>query len=166
MPNRPTHTKITIALTASSLIPAIMIGADAAIPFLGGIASTLSVKLGKYWVALNPDLDIVQNNSDLAKMLGFSSYQQSISHRSGLTKSSWRYVAKNPLNLIWMSHLPVIGTLPRFLIVLILLGIVALMLGVELKAVWILWWFLGMAWSDLWHIIADISWSWIKSKWK
>lgn len=164
MPNYYTHKHITLAIGVIAIpvmfyTPSMVDG----LFFHAGIYSTL---------IFNPDLDIHQRLGPLGKLLGLEAYKILIPHRFGLKREHWEpvksegnrkwYKLSERITPIWrvflFSHIPFLGTLPRC-ILLVAPFVVTLLLvdSIEaLKGSWLLWLWLGMSYSDIFHTLADI----------
>jgi len=164
VPNRRAHTKITLVSMMVTL-PVAIYNPVYGLCFGLGILSTIPVKVAGSWIVLNPDMDIVANDSFVARSLGIQPYQRAISHRAGITRSSLKLLLRKPWLAMFYSHLPLVGTIPRTLIILSLATVFALMLGLSINPEWVLLFFLGMATSDFLHIMADIVVSGAKKTW-
>lgn len=164
MPNYAAHRQITIfvGMIASPIIfytPEIADG----VLFHIGLYSTL-------W--FSPDLDIHQRLGWAGKLLGLEAYRSLIPHRYGLRREHWEvqksegnrkwYQLKDSHIPIWkvflFSHIPLVGTLPRTILLFAPLIIVLLLTSSieEFKVRWFLWALMGMTYSDIFHILADI----------
>ncbi len=147
MPLGPTHRKITLFATFPVAAAALFVPFDVFSAVYLGCLTTLLV---------NPDADISQRLGQLGVIIGLEAYEKEAPHRGGLRKSLWR--KKGWTKYLLMSHVPILGTIPRALLCLIPCFILCLMAGVGIaQFAWLAWWFLvGMAYSDLWHEVADI----------
>ena len=151
MPTGRTHRNITIF--AGMLVIPVVLMVNPAI-----FASFCAGEIITFWV--NPDSDVRKKWGPVGQFLGLQLYEQETAHRSGMTKAS-RRAKTSPL---LMSHMPMIGTVVRWLFLAI--PIMALLLVANavnqttLAMVFAI--YMGMAYSDLWHIWAD----WITTKFK
>lgn len=160
MPNRRTHSAITCVL-----IPLALIHAPDIVRVISmglGILSTVPFKVFGTSVYLNPDMDIKSADGLIGKALGLDVYEKSIGHRAGLSKRDWAGILKNPTKVFLFSHIPVLGTVVRYLPVLLLLFIVSFIIPVEIDVY--LWWLIGMAVSDTAHVLADLVYSSVRTK--
>jgi uncharacterized metal-binding protein len=168
LPSGVVHRKITLFLHLLTLPSALFVDP---IPFIGlqiGLIAT-------YFVS--PDLDITTNKLGLAKYLGFETYRKLIPHRFGLSLKDWRRkksvhddqktkIAESIPKVFLFSHIPLIGTVIRTVLVL-LPWVITLLLFNRLEYisfVFVTYIYLGMALSDTLHIIADIFWSSVRRK--
>lgn len=115
------------------------------------------------WVSryVNNDLDIaVGHLPKPVQMLGFSLYKEIVPHRAGLYGGHWRNVRW--WNVMFFSHIPVLGTFLRFALVLYIPVILLLLLssvqliGMSWVGLFLLGVFSGMSTSDTGHTAADI----------
>jgi uncharacterized metal-binding protein len=147
MPNRSTHTNLTIISAFAAFPIALIIDFPDFLAFGGGILGTLLI---------NPDADLAQGLGGLGAAIGLEDYEREAPHRGGLRKSLWR--AKGWGRCLIMSHFPIIGTLPRAILIMTPLWLFSLILGLpaQLIATRSVFFMLGMVYSDLWHIAADV----------
>lgn len=150
MPNGPAHYNLTrIALLGT--IPVFYLGGiTEGLYFSGGILATLY---------LDPDLDIRHRLGGVGNAIGLDAYQKLIPHRAGLYEKNWRNFGKRDWwKLFFFSHIPFLGTLPRTLIVVVPALAVFLMFSILQHFPWygLMWVYLGMGYSDTWHVVADI----------
>lgn len=152
MPNGKAHRQITIIAGLASAGPAIYLLGDNSIFFVVGVGATM-------WI--NPDLDIHNHLGWVGELVGFDVYRDIVPHRAGLRGQAFREVRK----LIFASHMPLAGTAGRFAIatlpIMCVLALVSSLEHVSLMTVALV--YLGMAWSDLWHIVADVLTSGLKA---
>lgn len=146
MPDGRVHTKLTLGLQLVT-VPSVFILSPT--DFIGlqlGIVAT-------YFV--NPDLDITTNRLGIAKYFGFETYRKLVPHRFGLAKRHWNTSISN---VLLFSHFPLIGTVVRTILVLLPLTVLLLLFNAIyiLDIGFIFYLYLGMALSDLFHILADI----------
>lgn len=147
MPNWTAHRALTLCACFTALPVAIVASPLCFGAFLGGIVTTT-------WV--NPDTDLKQRLGQFGTIIGLKAYQDVAPHRGGLRKRHWR-------GSIWQrmansSHLPLMGTIPRWFILMVPPTTLYLMLGGPVlpyvgPAIFFM---LGMTYSDLWHVLADI----------
>jgi len=148
MPLGPTHRKLTYGLLTVSTT---LICLD---PLLGtafclGVLATRDI---------NPDLDL--HVPFYLKFLGYDLYKEAIQHRRGLRGKDWRLSKLNVAEMLLYSHLPYLGTILRFLPLLILWLTLAYAIGTlspTLVFLIALAFFNGMGASDTIHVLADIS---------
>ena len=150
MPNGPTHRKLTkIALLGT--IPAIFVGGSTeVIWFATGIATTLY---------FDPDLDLRHRLGYVGNAMGLDLYQRIVPRRAGITSRSWRDFSKRDWwKLFLFSHIPFLGTIPRTIIVILPFLMLFLVLSMVDTFPWygVLWLWLGMSYSDVWHVAADL----------
>lgn len=148
MPSGKTHRQATALLVGATV--AASLTNPSLLYMTGGVAATLY---------LNPDLDLHHRLGKLGDLIGASYYRDLVPHRAGLRKKDWKYRLQN---IFLFSHLPVLGTIPRFLIALLPLAATLLIFNLNLQIEPLLLIFLGMALSDTLHIIMDISWSFLR----
>ncbi len=152
MPNGKTHRLFTAVAGLASAGPAIYYLSGNSLYFGLGVAATI-------WV--NPDLDIHNHLGWVGELIGFDVYRDIVPHRAGLRGQAFREARK----LILASHIPLVGTAGRFAIailpVMCVLALVSSLERVSLIAIGLV--YLGMAWSDLWHIVADVLTSGLKA---
>lgn len=152
MPNAKTHALIS-GLSGPFTIPACMYAGfppEIAISCFCGAMATMVPEL-------TPDLDVAHRRfGSLGEVLGFKAYAELVPHRAGMRKKHWSRL--KVWNVFFLSHVPILGTLPRAMMVILPLSILFLifdwnlsLLGEILLGLWI-----GMSWSDLWHLIADV----------
>lgn len=147
MPLGPTHRKLTYGLLTVSTT---LICLD---PLLGsafclGILATRDI---------NPDLDLYVPL--YLKFLGYDLYKEAIQHRRGLRGKDWQLSKLSVIEMLLYSHLPYVGTLLRFLPLLVIWLIIAYAVGLPLTLVFLtaLAFYNGMGASDTVHVLADIS---------
>lgn len=149
MPNGKTHREITIVGGIVATSATLLLGGD--------IEAVLGVGLGfMATLALNPDLDLHHKLGFLGDLIGATMYKKLVPHRAGLRINHWRF---HRWRLLFFSHVPFIGTLPRFVMALILPLIFALMVAPQSIAQFgqlLLWIYLGMSFSDALHVVADV----------
>lgn len=167
MPDGRVHRALTLGLQLITLPSVFFVDL---VPFFGlqiGLTAT-------YFVS--PDLDITTNKLGLAKYLGFETYRKLIPHRFGLSAKNWKFnkrgdtkktrIAESIPKVFLFSHIPLAGTVIRTVLVLLPLCILLLLLNKinYLNPQFVQWVYLGMAGSDLLHIMADIFWSSVRRK--
>lgn len=150
MPSKVGHRRITIA-TGLVAIPAvaILVGWNV-LPFAAGVAIT-------YWPQWTPDLDHNRRRFGIwGRFMGLEAYSRLIPHRAGLKKKHWTRV--NVWNIMLFSHIPLAGTAPRTVLLLLPIFLILLLFGWWWDVLWscILYLWLGMSWSDLWHSFFDL----------
>lgn len=162
MPNNRVHSAISKSIAIASL---------AIVPFFPqsifmtiGIALTIPIRLGKMSIYLNPDMDIKMNKgSQIAYALGLDAYQKNVRHRSGMHRDHFLGLWRNPWKILFFSHLPVIGTIPRSLLILFPMIVINLMVGIDPTPIPYVMLFSGMAISDIAHIVMDKIWTELSS---
>lgn len=112
-----------------------------------------------YIPALTPDLDVDTRRFGVyGEFIGLRAYAKIVPHRHGLKKRHWHKYRFRIWNMFLFSHVPIVGTLPRTIILLMPLTILLLATGLidwwYGKFVLLLW--LGMSISDTAHVIADL----------
>jgi len=149
MPNRYAHTRITI-ISGALISPLVLWLPVETLAIEAGVILTL-------WV--NPDTDLKQRLGPFGAAIGFDDYAKEAPHRGGMTKTLWRM--KGLGRFLLMSHLPIVGTLTRVVLLASPWVIVCAMFSLSLVgyAHLVGLMALGMCWSDLWHIVADKVWS-------
>lgn len=155
MPNsKYTHQSITLLSAAAGLVPAYYIYGYtdfiAVCVFEAGILATL---IAEY----TPDLDVKHRRFNwLGNFIGLRAYAELVPHRLGLRKKHWSRL--RVWNLFMFSHLPFIGTLPRSILLCLPVCLLFMLFGLSLE--WLINYFvflwLGMSYSDCWHVGADI----------
>jgi len=176
MPGRIGHAAITLGLAPLVAGVCLLAGLPAQYAALagGGVLATLPLRFklslsklsrGRYvHIYFNPDMDIAGGESKISEALGIEMYRQQIVHRSGLRARDWYYALRQPWRLLFFSHLPFIGTLPRFALLVLFLTLPVLLFSLEkyvtFPALFFLW--LGMSLSDSGHTLADLIFSWLK----
>ncbi len=152
MPNGKTHRLFTIVAGLAAAGPAIYYLSGNSLYFGLGVSVTM-------WI--NPDLDIHNHLGWVGELIGFDVYRDIVPHRAGLRGQAFREIRK----LIFASHMPLAGTAGRFAIatlpIMCVLALVSSLEHVSLMAIVLV--YLGMAWSDLWHIVADVLTSGLKA---
>lgn len=161
MPNRSTHQAITTACAFVSLPLAAYLPLDSFLAFELGVLVTLIPEF-------TPDLDISHRKfKGLGEFIGLKSYAKIVPHRYGVGKKHWTRL--RIWNIFFFSHIPLVGTLLRTVLLCLPLLLLGMLLWAYLSstiASWLpylavyflyLWW--GMSWSDLWHVVADRPWS-------
>lgn len=151
MPSGRTHLKITTAIQAAGL-PLFFYT-----PFPFALGWHIGCWVSRY---VNNDLDITVSRLPKAvQVLGFSLYKEIVPHRAGLYRGQWRNLS---WNVIFFSHVPVVGTALRFVLVLYVPVILLLLLG-SVQLLTLAWVgetlvgvFSGMSTSDAGHTSADI----------
>lgn len=156
MPSRKTHQTLT-QIAAMSVSPLVFYLEWQDILFLeAGILATLIPEM-------TPDLDVAHRRFGwLGEFVGLRGYAKVIPHRWGMRKRHWSRL--KVWNLFLFSHLPFIGTFPRTLVVL-LPALLVMMIFSWVPAgllEMMLWLWVGMSYSDCWHVVADL----IVSDWK
>lgn len=156
MPSGPTHRRLTVLCSVVTL-PAILLLPDWRFLALeAGVAVTLMPEF-------TPDLDtLIRGDSksklkdSVRRLLGLTAYSQLIPHRYGLGKRHWTRF--RIWHIFMFSHIPGLGTLPRTAILLLPLALVLLAFSLNPLPIlpYILFLWLGMSWSDTWHVVADI----------
>jgi uncharacterized metal-binding protein len=156
VPNGDTHRRITLISTFPVVLTGLIAPASVFLSIYAGILTTLFV---------NPDADIAQRLGQLGVIIGLKAYEGEAPHRGGLRRGLWK--KKGLAKYLLMSHLPLIGTLPRAFLCLIPCLILSLMAGFSIaQFAWLALWFTaGMVYSDLWHEVADILVTAFKSFW-
>lgn len=149
-----THQAITIIAAATAVIPATAIynyfGFVPAALFEVGILVTLVVEY-------TPDLDVAHRHFGwLGNFIGLRAYAEFVPHRFGLRKRHWSRL--RVWNLFMFSHLPCIGTISRTVLLFLPFTLLFLLFGWDIE--WLVASFvpvwMGMSYSDLWHVGADI----------
>lgn len=169
MPGRKAHRVLT-SLAAGASTPIFFVAPiEVSLPFFLGVVVTMPLRFkvgpGEYiHVYFNPDMDTAGENDPILEMFGLNSYQEGVVHRRGLRLKDWKGLPKKPWSIFWFSHLPLIGTLPRFLLLTMPIAVVFLMTGLfeHLTAIMIFSFLFGMSTSDAVHVLADITWSAIR----
>lgn len=150
MPNGVTHRLIT-GILQSITLPVSLVYADFTV--------VLGIQLGfgvSYFI--NPDLDITTNRLGIARNFGFETYRKLVPHRFGLSSKHWQ---KSIGSVLFFSHFPFVGTVLRWVLAILPVIIVLLFFdSLALLSIRLLFYiYIGMAISDLLHIIADIIYS-------
>lgn len=163
MPNGPTHRKLTKIAAGVGIGTGIYLGISTDMWFLREISwFSLGVLTTLYF---DPDLDLRHRLGYFGNAIGLELYQKMIPHRAGITSRSWREFSKKDWwKLFFFSHLPLLGTLPRLLIIVALTAPIYLLFSAidRYPFYGILWLYLGMSYSDVWHSCADL----VVSGWK
>lgn len=150
MPNRIGHQRITTILLATSALSLLVLPLDwydEQAAFLIGVALTLAPQL-------TPDLDVNGRKFGwVGELIGMNSYAKAIPHRFGMHKKHWR----KPESILLMSHVPLFGTLFRVIMLGTPAVILALLTGIDISGMmyYVIFVWLGMSLSDLFHVIAD-----------
>lgn len=157
MPNGPTHRKLTKIATGVGIGTFFYLGISTEIWLLREISwFSLGVLTTLYF---DPDLDLRHRLGYVGNAIGLELYQKIVPHRAGITSKSWREFSKKDWwRLFLFSHLPFLGTLPRLLILVTLTAPIYLAFSmIERYPIYgILWLYLGMSYSDVWHSLADL----------
>ncbi len=106
-----------------------------------------------------PDLDIGWRKFNvLGEFIGLAAYARMVPHRYGARRKHWSRF--RIWDIIFMSHVPLLGTLLRTLLILQFVVPVGLLLDMSWLQIGLqaLWFWLGMSLSDLGHLIADRPW--------
>lgn len=150
MPSGIVHRKITTILIPLTT-PTLFIDGVFGLGVISGIIVTLAV---------NPDLDITTNKAGVFHSY-FEWYKDLIPHRYGLRASHWEDI--NIWKLLSFSHLPIFGTLLRYIMVFLPIMLISYAYGLSIGP-----FFggalLGMIVSDICHICADVIVSLVKGK--
>ncbi|OGC94042.1 MAG: hypothetical protein A2W25_11715 [candidate division Zixibacteria bacterium RBG_16_53_22] len=156
MPNGPTHRRITAFAQFLSCFSVILLDFPVFLAVQTGITLT-------YYV--NPDADIAQRLGAVGDFLGLEDYEEALPHRYGMYRRQWR---DNWWKTLLGSHTPITGTLVRAAILLLPAMAIALILGAPWRETCIVGGSIygGMAYSDVWHIVADKLVSDVKRAWK
>lgn len=151
MPNGPTHRKLTRLSWTLGVIPAwYLSGNTEALWFSVGVFTTMY---------FDPDLDLRHRLGYVGNAMGLDLYQRIVPHRAGITSRSWRdFSKKDWWKLFLFSHIPFLGTMPRTIIVILPFLMIFLVLSMVDSFPWygVLWLWLGMSYSDIWHVVADL----------
>lgn len=104
-----------------------------------------------------PDLDHSSREFGIAgKFFGMEAYRDLVPHRFGTSKRHWTRLRW--WDVLLLSHVPGVGTLLRTLLLLMPLLIIFLLFSIDFT--WMLFLFLrlwlGMTFSDIIHVAADI----------
>lgn len=109
----------------------------------------------------SPDLDIHNSAGVLGEFIGFDTYKMLVPHRAGLRKRHWTRLRLWQIALL--SHIPWLGTAIRTLMIWFMPLMIALLLGwrpdreqAGLIISLLFWCWVGMGWSDLFHVAGDI----------
>lgn len=149
-----THQAITLIAAGTAVVPTYAIythfGFVPAALFEFGILVTLITEY-------TPDLDVSRRRFGwLGNFIGLRAYAEFVPHRFGLRKRHWSRL--RVWNLFMFSHLPVFGTMPRCILLFLPLTLLFLLFSWDLESllygfipVW-----MGMSYSDTWHVGADI----------
>lgn len=152
MPNKLVHQRITAALLGVSALPVPFLpgrAVDEYLVFMSGILVTLKPELG-------PDMDVNARKYGFAgELFGMNAYARLVPHRFGMRKKNYKRL--RPETLFFMSHLPLIGTSFRVMMLLIPVSIIFMLSGISLEhlAHYALFLWLGMSLSDFGHVAAD-----------
>jgi len=150
MPNVRVHRQITRWIATGALIAAPVVSWSDMLAIEAGILVTLLPEL-------TPDLDINHRRFGvLGEFLGLRTYAKLVPHRFGLRQKHWSRL--KIWHIFMFSHIPLLGTLPRFLMLCLPVGMVMLVFSYHpswLLRFLILMWF-GMSLSDTGHVIADV----------
>lgn len=154
MPGRLVHRQLSLIAGAISLPIFLAIQPAHALAFELGVAVTLLPEM-------TPDLDIsTRKFGVIGEFIGLKTYAQLIPHRYGTGKKHWTRLKL--WHIFLFSHLPFIGTGLRTLLCTLPLAVVLVFFGVDSPEFWsqagwyLLWLWLGMGWSDTWHVAADL----------
>lgn len=152
MPSQPVHRRLTIASGLVALLANALVWRDMPWQVYVGIAVTLRPEL-------TPDLDVTKRRFGwLGNFLGLSAYAELVGHRRGLHHRHWEEAVSKPWLVLMFSHIPGLGTAPRTFMIFIPICLFWLLTGwwtdELIKLAWGMW--LGMSWSDSWHVAADI----------
>lgn len=154
MPNKLTHRKLSITATLLSAPLFIILPTDQAVAFTLGSALTVIPEL-------TPDLDIsTREFNSLGEFIGLKSYAKIVPHRYGVGKKHWSRL--RIWHIFLFSHIPLAGTLLRTFLVTLPLLLLAMLFGITNEGFWksagwyFLFLWLGMSWSDCWHVLSDL----------
>ena len=103
-----------------------------------------------------PDLDInARHFGWLGEFMGLKAYSTLVPHRYGMREKHWSRL--RVWNILFLSHVPLLGTLLRTLILLVPIGVIYILLQLSIPELPIIITFLwlGMSYSDIWHVVAD-----------
>lgn len=154
VPNKLVHRNLSLTATAIATTTFIVLPPDMATAFVIGSALTVLPEL-------TPDLDIsTRKFSPLQQFLGLESYAKLVPHRYGVGQKHWSRL--RIWHIFFFSHMPLIGTLLRTLLCTLPLLLLAMLFGITNPGFWqsVGWYWLslwlGMSWSDCWHVGADL----------
>lgn len=161
--NKKGHRQLTL-LVAATAVPAILVFPESTtnvLLFELGVVATLHPYL-------NPDLDYHNRKwTQAGELLGFEMYSSLIPHRSGMNKKDFKGLnVRNIIYTLSYSHWPLIGTLPRTIMAFIPILLIVLIARdlVPIVSTAFVWIWLGMSWSDLWHVVSDKLYSYTKER--
>lgn len=163
MPSRKTHEALTVIAVATN-VPALAVGYFidplGGLLFFAGTAVTL-------FPDFTPDLDVsTRRFGVLGEFLGFKTYARLVPHRAGLRAQHWSRL--RVWNVFLLSHIPILGTLPRT--VMLYLPAILVFLLLNLPFDWLIYSFpfvwAGMSYGDVWHVGPDIAVSDFKEMYK
>jgi uncharacterized metal-binding protein len=147
MPSGPTHRAATAVLIVAAAPTIFILPPLDWLALEAGIASTLLA---------SPDMDIHNRLGFIGDLLGFEAYRKLVPHRGGLHDRHWSRLSWR--KIFALSHIPIIGTLPRVILLLLPLGIIlSLFSALELINPWLfihLW--AGASLSDALHTLMDL----------
>jgi uncharacterized metal-binding protein len=150
LPNRATHQVLSIISGAVALPTIFFLDATQFLSLMSGIAVTAALP------EFTPDLDInARHFGWLGDWAGLKAYSQITPHRYGFKKRHWTRL--RIWNIFFLSHVPFLGTSLRTLLLLLPFSVLLILLQwmpTNLPTIILFMW-LGMSWSDLWHVIAD-----------
>lgn len=153
MPNKLAHQRITAVILGTAVLPLCAIPLstiDEYAAFMIGIGLTLRPELG-------PDMDVSRRRYGfLGELVGLNAYARLMPHRAGLHKKDWKRL--RPEKIFFMSHLPLIGTAFRAIMLIVPISIICMIFGLNFTRVayYAIFLWLGMSLSDLGHVIADL----------
>lgn len=180
MPNRAGHKFLTTACAITTLPAYFMLPTPYFLFLEAGVLITLIPEF-------TPDLDISHRKFKyFGEFIGLRAYANIVPHRYGTKPKHWQELAENNKrkktvfdrkhwsrlriwNIFFFSHIPFIGTLLRTLLLCLPLAVLAMLLWqwlgttigswLPMLPAYFLYLWLGMSWSDVWHVAADRPWS-------
>jgi uncharacterized metal-binding protein len=150
VPNKKTHQKLTLLASITAMPIIFFLPPEQSLPLIGGILITWFPEMG-------PDLDINSRHfGAIGGFIGLKAYAEVVPHRYGFRKRHW--LRLRIWNVFLLSHIPFIGTIPRTLILLLPISLFFILFNLwlpEILRTAIFIW-LGMSYSDVWHVLADL----------
>ena len=180
MPNRQGHKVLTTACAITTLTTYYLLPTTYFLFLESGILITL---LPEFTPDLDMS---IRKFSALQEFIGLRSYARSIPHRYGTKKQHWQELQqptglrkRRPSvfdtkhwsrlrlwHIFFFSHVPFLGTLLRTMLLCLPLAVLAMLLWsylgstirewLPLLPAYFLYLWLGMSWSDCWHVAADL----------
>jgi uncharacterized metal-binding protein len=150
MPNKKTHQKLTLIAIFITLPVIFLLRPMDSVSVIAGTIITYLPQFG-------PDLDInTRRFGVIGEFFGLKAYAKIVPHRYGFRKRHWTRL--RIWNIMILSHIPFLGTFLRALILLLPLSLTFILFDLWLPQVLrvALFVWLGMSYSDIWHVVADL----------